>query len=233
MIETVIKMEIAQSVIALINPIIIGFLLVVAFLGYKSGLLLQVFGLLNVVIKIIVAWIFAPIVARVFVLYNPDLGMLNESALDELLAQQVNTVLWFVIIYVGLSVLFLLVKPLLKTAGKLPLVKTVNQMLGFLFGLVKGVVYLLIVVFLLSTPLFVNGREAVEQSYLSNIEESAPLAFDAFSDWASSSPALARLMAGELLSEEDTQAIEEWLIKQELEADVISDILERLPTSDE
>ncbi len=233
MIEKVINMEISQNVIALINPIILAFLLLVAFLGYKSGLLIQVFSLLNVIVKIILAWIFAPIFGAALPLYNPDLGVLNESALDILLTDRLNSVIWFVLIYLVLTLLFMFLKPLVKGIGKLPIIKTLNQILGFVFGLAKGLVFLLIFIYLLSTPFFVNGREAVEESYLSIIEENAPLVFDSLSDWANSSPALARLLSNDVLDDEDRKSIEEWLTKQEVDQETIDEILERLPNNDE
>lgn len=226
-------MEISQNLIPYINPIIIVFLILMAFLGYKSGLLMQLFGLLNMIVKVIIAWIFAPIFASSIPLYNPDLGALNESALDTLLTEQMNTVIWFMLIYLVLTLLFLFLKPLIKGVGKLPIIKTVNQILGFVFGLAKGLIYLLIIIYLLSTPFFVNGREAVEESYLITIEENAPLVFDQLSDWASSSPALARLLSNDVLDEDDRDSIEEWLNKQELDQETIDDILERLPNNND
>jgi len=233
MIEKVITMEISQSLIPLINPIMFAFLLLVALLGYKSGLLLQVFSLLNVVVKVILAWIFSPIFASAIPLYNPDLGALNESALDTLLSEQLNTVIWFMLIYLVLTLLFMFLKPLIKGVGKLPIIKTVNQILGFVFGLIKGLIYLLIIIYLLSTPFFVNGRDAVEESYLITIEENAPLVFDSLSDWASSSGALSRLLSNDVLNQEDRDEMEQWLIRQEVDQETIDNILESLPNNSE
>src|SRR5690554_2861676 len=233
MIEKVMTMEISQNLIPLINPIMFAFLLLVALLGYKSGLLLQVFSLLNVVVKVILAWIFSPIFASAIPLYNPDLGALNESALDTLLSEQLNTVIWFMLIYLVLTLLFMFLKPLIKGVGKLPIIKTVNQILGFVFGLIKGIIYLLIIIYLLSTPFFVNGRDAVEESYLITIEENAPLVFDSLSDWASSSGALSRLLSNDVLNQEDRDAIEQWLISQEVDQETIDNIIESLPNNNE
>jgi uncharacterized membrane protein required for colicin V production len=226
-------MEISSTWMVWVNVLlIVGFILMI-YIGYKTGLLLQLFSLLSMIVKLVLAWMFSPILARVFVFYEPDLGVLENSALDDLITQNINTIIWFVVLYLVLSIAFLFLKPLIKGVGKLPIIKTFNQLAGMLFGAIKFFIYTIILIFLLQTPLFANGEEVIEQTWLDPINQSAPVVFNTLSQWASSNPAISRLLAGELLSDEDVDAIEQWLIEQEIDSETIQDILERLPTSDE
>ncbi len=226
-------MEISSTWLVWVNPLLIVSFIIMMIIGYKTGLLLQLFSLLSMIVKLVLAWMFSPILARVFVFYQPDLGILEESALDDLITQNINTIIWFIVLYLVLSIAFLFLKPLIKGVGKLPIIKTVNQFAGMLFGAIKFYIYALILIFLLQTPLVANGQEVVEETWLYSINQSAPVVFETLSQWAASSPAISNLLAGEILSEEDVDAIEQWLIEQDLDAETIADIIERLPTSDE
>ncbi len=233
MIEMVIKMRITDTYIALINPLLIVILLVLIYIGYKKGLLLQLFSFLSLIVKIAVAWMFAPILARVLMFFEPDLGLLENSALDQLITHNINTAIWFIVLYLGLTLLFLFLRPVIKGAGKLPILKPINQLAGMLFGAIKFYVYMIVAIFLLQTPLVNNGHEVIVQTWLDNINRSAPIVFERLSEWAASTPAISNLLAGEILSDEDVEAIEQWLISQEIDAATIQDILERLPKNDE
>lgn len=233
MIETVINMEMAQSVINLINPILVIMLVIILFLGYKSGLLMQLFSVLNMFVKLILAWMFAPILARVFAFYTPDLGVLNESALDKLVTENINTVIWFILLYLGLTLIFLFLVPLIKGAGKLPVIKPINQVLGALFGVVKFYVYCVLAIFILTTAVFANGQHVIDETWLIHVQKSSPIVFDALGNWVKTNPAINALIANEALSDQDIAAIEAWLKEKDVDQNTIQDIIESLRNKNE
>lgn len=233
MIETVIKMEIPQSIQTLINPILIVLFIVILFLGYKKGLLMQLFSVLNMFVKLILAWMFAPILAKFLAFYTPDLGVLNESALDQLVTENINTIIWFVLIYLGLSLLFLFLLPLIKGAGKLPILKPINQVFGALFGVIKFYVYGIIIVFVLTSAVFSNGQQAINNSWLVHIQKSSPIVFNALGNWVKTNPAINALVANEALSDEDVEAIEQWLQEKNIDQSSIDEIKEGLQKKNE
>lgn len=233
MIETVIKMEIAQSLITLINPAMIVLFILVLFLGYKSGLLMQLYSVLNLFIKLILAWLFAPILASFLAFYTPDLGVLNESALDVLVTENINTIIWFILIYLALTLVFLILVPILKGAGKLPVLKPINQLFGALFGAVKFYVYGVVMVFVLTTAIFSNGQQAIDESWLAHVQESSPIVFDALGNWVKTNPAINALIADEALSDEDISALELWLEEKDINQEAIDEIMESLQNKNE
>jgi uncharacterized membrane protein required for colicin V production len=226
-------MKIAQSLIILINPTMIVLLILILFLGYKNGLLMQLFSVLNLFVKLIVAWMFAPVLARILAFYTPDLGVLNDSALDVLVTENINTIIWFILIYLGLTLVFLFLVPLLKGAGKLPVIKPINQVLGALFGVIKFYVYSVIVVFVLTTALFSNGQQAISESWLVHVQNSSPIVFNALGNWVKTNPAINALVADETLSDEDIAALETWLEEKGINQETINEITESLNTKNE
>ena len=61
----------------------------------------------------------------------------------------------------------LLVRPIIKMLGKVPLVKQVNQLLGGVFGLVNTGIWLIVFSIILMSPFFENGQQVIEATPLS------------------------------------------------------------------
>ena len=62
--------------------------------------------------------------------------------------------------------LLLVLRPLSKLFQKMPVISTINAMLGMAFGLVQGMLVVLIVYFVLNTPLVSNSKEFISASLI-------------------------------------------------------------------
>ncbi|NLA78457.1 MAG: CvpA family protein [Erysipelothrix sp.] len=221
-------MTIPTAIVTYTNVILLLSFLILAINGYRNGLFLQLLGLVNVFIKILLAMFGAPLFAFVFTVYRIDLGALNDSVLHTALSKQLNTVIWFVILYAVLTVAILILKPFIKGISKAPVIKTANRVAGLLFGVLKGAVLVVLAVILLSTPLFSNGRDVIDTSLLRHVDAKIPNVLTQLGDWSEASEALTNLISQKGLLETDKNAIIEWLETQKINLEDIGAIKEGL-----
>ena len=73
-----------------------------------------------------------------------------------------NQIVWFIAVFIICKLILLLVRPVVKMLGKIPLVKQANQLLGGLFGLVNTGIWLVVFSILLMLPFFENGQQVID-----------------------------------------------------------------------
>ncbi len=216
------KMTFEPSWIPWITPVLIVWLILTLLVGYKRGLLIQLYNLLALVAAILFAWILSEPFAKVFTLVKPNIEFFNQTAIEELVLIRINAAIWFVILYIAISILIMLGRPLVKTIGKIPGVKTVNSVFGAVFALVGYYITILILILLLSTPLISNGQQVIEESGLSAVKQYSSVFFEFINHRIEENAAIRRLISGESLSLTDSTSLRDWLLGQGIsEADII------------
>lgn len=154
-------MVISSEIFIYINVAIVAIYVLFALIGYKNGLALQVIDLIYNILAIVVAWFIAPILASHFPLVQLDelYKALNFNVL-------IDTLIYCVIVFLILKLAYLFIKPLFKGVSKLPIIGFVNKIGGFLFGLINATIVVLLLGMLLDTPMFKNGNEVKNGTYL-------------------------------------------------------------------
>jgi len=215
-------MTLQPSWIVWITPILMVWLGLTIFIGYKRGFLIQLYNLLALFAAVLFAWTLSEPFAKVFTIFKPDFDFFNQTAIEELVLIRVNSAIWFVILYIGISLLIMLGRPLIKAIGKIPGLKTINSFFGAVFSVIGWYVTVLILILLLSTPLITNGQQVIEESGLKYIKEYSSLFFDYANDRIAENAAIQRILSGESLSLSEGASIRDWLLSQGIsEADII------------
>jgi uncharacterized membrane protein required for colicin V production len=215
-------MTFETSWIIWITPILMIWLALTVFIGYKRGFLIQLYNLLALFAAVLFAWILSEPFAKVFTIFKPDFDFFNQTAIEELVLTRVNSAIWFVILYIGISLLIMLGRPLIKAVGKIPGLKSINSFFGAVFSVIGWYVTVLILILLLSTPLIANGQQVVDESGLKYIKDYSSLFFDYANDRIAENAAIQRILSGESLSLSDSASIRDWLLSQGIsEADII------------
>lgn len=215
-------MTLQTSWIVWITPILMVWLGLTIFIGYKRGFLIQLYNLLALFAAVLFAWTLSEPFAKVFTIFKPDFDFFNQTAIEELVLIRVNSAIWFVILYIGISLLIMLGRPLIKAIGKIPGLKTINSFFGAVFSVIGWYVTVLILILLLSTPLITNGQQVIEESGLKYIKEYSSLFFDYANDRIAENAAIQRILSGESLSLSEGASIRDWLLSQGIsEADII------------
>lgn len=215
-------MTFPTSWIVWVTPVLIIWLVLSLWIGYKRGFLLQLYNLLALFAAVLFAWILSEPFAKVFMIFKPDVGAFNQTAIEELIQIRINSALWFVILFIAISLLIMLGRPLIKAIGKIPGLKTINSFFGAVFALIGFYITVLILILLLSTPLITNGQTVVEESGLSVVKQYSSVFFDYASDRFEENAAIQKMISGETLTGADSASIRDWLLSQGIsETDII------------
>ena len=150
-----------------------GFLLIVLLLciyrGYKRGLLLQLMGLVTTLVSLLIAWIFSDVAAEIVPIVSYSASGLGN--IDAFVANYASRLVWLVILFVIIRVALMVLTPIASFISKMPLIKQVNSFVGAGFGVFQFAVYMFLLVLFLGLPVVTNGRDIIEISKLSLIEE--------------------------------------------------------------
>jgi len=214
-------MTLPASMFQYIDSAIVIFVVLMLIYGYFKGFLLQIFSILIFIAVMFVSWMIAPALAKAVPLMQANQQFNVIPIIGPFFQDSINTILWFIIIVVGLMVLSLFFKPVLKGIGKLPIIKTVNRLLGLFLGLLKAAIVLILITLLFNSGLFNNGKDLVTQSYLGQLMPVTQMMVDSFSAKFDSSGLLGKIITGSKFSAEDTVVLENWLSEKEIPLSIV------------
>ena len=175
---------------------------------YRKGFLLSLLDILGFILALVVAYLFSSHLARMMPLLRGEDVIAQFPMIGLLIFYQVNTIVWFFILFVVISLILLLLRPALKSVNKIPLVGTVNQLLGAALEGLKALFFLWLLSLLLSTPLFSNGQALVETSLL-NVYQT--LAIESPFSAGLNTDIIYKLSRQEELSEDEEAAIQTYV----------------------
>lgn len=192
-----------------LNYVFIVWFLISVAQGYRKGLLLQVVDLVGTFVALFAAWVFAPVFVRIFeFVKSPGSGMIS---VDQIITQQVNRLIWFLILFILARLLLLLVTPIVSAISKIPLVKQVNSAIGGVFSVVLFGLKLLLLAFFLTFPIVSNGQEIISNTVLKPLVEVSEPFLKQFDTSLQENEAIQNLMSNKALDEKQEIAMAEWL----------------------
>ena len=157
-------MVISSAYFTYLNLALIILYLAFVVIGYKNGLILQIVDLVYNILALFIGYFLAPILASHFPIVK-----LDEVYMALKLNALMDTLIYMIIVFILLKLLYLIIKPLFGFVSKIPLIGFVNDIGGALMGIVNATIVVLLFCMLLNTPLFKNGNEVKEKTYLKTI----------------------------------------------------------------
>lgn len=157
-------MVISSAYFTYLNLALILLYLAFIVIGYKNGLILQIVDLIYNVLAIFAGYFLGPILASHFPLVK-----LDEVYMALKLNVLIDSFIYMLVVFIILKLLYLLIKPLFGFVSKIPLIGTINRLGGLLMGVVNATIIVLLFCMLLNTPIFKNGNEIKENTYLKPI----------------------------------------------------------------
>ncbi len=159
-----------------------GFIVVIyaamIYMGYKKGLLYELISFLYTAASVLIAWFMSPVLASLFPFF--DIGDIDEKyqMLNKIYDFNglLNTIAYFVIIFLLLKLLYILISLLVKSLNKIPVIGSLNQLLGGIFGILHATIIVLALSLLLSLPIIKNGKQVREKTlfrYVGSISNEA------------------------------------------------------------
>lgn len=157
-------MVISSAYFTYLNLALIILYLAFIVIGYKNGLILQIVDLVYNILALFIGYFLALILASHFPIVK-----LDEVYMALKLNVLMDTLIYMIIVFILLKLLYLIIKPLFGFVSKIPLIGFVNDIGGALMGIVNATIVVLLFCMLLNTPLFKNGNEIKEKTYLKTI----------------------------------------------------------------
>ena len=166
-------MTIPQNSFIYISLFIIAIYLLMCYFAYKKGFLYELVSLFYTLLSLLLAWFAAPVFSKQFPLI--DLNIINESygLLDKFFnfSSILNTIIYFIIIFLLLKLLYIFMELILKSFNKIPVLGKLNQLLGIFLGLFNATIIALALCMLLRLPVFANGKEVIDKTVLRYIRD--------------------------------------------------------------
>ena len=134
--------------------------------GYRKGFFYKILSCLSFLLVLFICWRITPAIADVFAVFPKELAPFAKTNLAAFFYGYANRALIFVLLTAAFMLLLLVLRPLSKLFQKMPVISTINAMLGMAFGLVQGMLVVLIVYFVLNTPLVSNSKEFISASLI-------------------------------------------------------------------
>ena len=176
--------------------IIIGVLLIVSIVaGYIKGFFIQLIDILAYILAFFIAKRYASGLASRIQLWPKSAVVFPGTILQDYFYDKCNYYFWFILLFLGILLLTLILKPVIKAIGELPFIKEANKALGMVLGVVAFFIWITIAVYLLSTPVFTNGEEVIDNTLLKPIKEVSSMAFKGFSEVLEENGVFQKLLA--------------------------------------
>lgn len=142
-------------------------------IGYTKGFLYELLSILYSLISALVSWFLAPVLANVYPILNIDNLNKETQILNKFidLSTILNTLIYFVIVFLILKLLYILIAFVLKGMNRVPVIGKFNQILGVFAGIFNATLIALALSMLLTLPVFKNGDEIKNGTIFKYISE--------------------------------------------------------------
>ena len=184
-----------------VNIALLVLLVVFIIAGYIRGFFMQLIDIIGYILAFFVARRYSLALSGRFHLWPEKAVMFAGTVLQDYIYDKCNYYAWFVLLFLGVLLLLLILKPLIKLISEIPFIKETNKALGMVLGVISFLIWTCIAVYILSTPVFTNGQDVVDQTFLKPIKEVSSVAFHDFQNILEENGILQKLLA---ISEDKT-----------------------------
>lgn len=208
--------EIPFNLLVYTNFVLVIWLLIDLYRGYKQGLLLQILSWVSTFVALFVAWLFSNPFATAFPWFYKAKGAglasgVGMATIDGAIAFQVNRLAWIVILFIIIRILLLVVTPIASFISKMPLIKQVNSFVGGIAAILLFGLKMILVCIFLTFPIVTNGQDVIDQSLLQYVERYALPGVDFIDRTVASNSGLQSIISHQELDQRQKEAVVEWL----------------------
>lgn len=176
--------------------------------GYRKGFFYKVLSCLSFFLILFLCWQITPAFSDVFSVFPKELAPFADTNLASFFYVYANRALIFILLTVCFMLVLLILKPLSRLFQKMPVISTINAVFGMAFGIIQGLIVICVITFLLGTPLVSNSSEFISASLIRYVkplnDEIIMLAGDAFVDYQ-------MIEKGEKADKNSIQEFKSWL----------------------
>jgi len=211
-----------------VNIGIIVFIIISMILGFKRGVLWQAIKTLGVLAASLLAYIVSPGLAGAVKVFPEAWTPFQNSELFDLFYTKLNTISWFIIVFLAASLLLLLLRPLFKSLLEKSIVKKIDAVLGAVFSIVPVYCLLVVITFALNTPLVANGKDFISSTFLKHVDNTSKNLTVVFDKVFSQNQAIQKMLSDPLtLTSEDIKQLIVWMKSNKIDTSSITSFLEK------
>ena len=215
--------------IYVLNIAVVLIIALFAYSGYRQGFLLKALGCFGFLVCGLLSWFLSSPLAKVIPLYPKDMTPMADTIAGPIFYESLNRSLMFIVLFIILSIIVLFLKPILKAVGKLPILQEVNVLLGTLIGALQGLVAVMVLSFVFTTPLFANGIHIVEDSFLKPINAITEGLLFFADDTIGELKSIQKIVTpSTMLNQEDLNHIKNWLLDHDLDEAKVNQLVQQL-----
>lgn len=134
--------------------------------GYRNGFILEAIITVSLIICILAGWYLSDFLNDGIQIIQTSPVDSGVSIINEVLRSLSNRGVLFVIIFIIANILLRLARKHIRKFNKLALVGWLNKFLGSVLGLIKSIIYIILLIVFISSPIFTNGSKAIASSGL-------------------------------------------------------------------
>lgn len=219
-------MTLPQNSELFINIAVIAIIVISLIIGYIKGFLWQVLKIIGFLAIIILSWILSSGLSELIQIFPRKFAPFANTGLADLFYGKINTICWFLILFVVGLIILAILKPLFNIVTEIPIIKGINKTLGALLSLIPALLLIAVSTYILNSAIFANGKDVVKNSLLRYTEPAIEYASDLFKGVFKENVAIQKMInAPKDLTEEDFKSIIDWMKNNKISADSIREFL--------
>lgn len=150
-----------------LNWIVFVLVLLALLQGYARGFVRQLFDLVIFIVALVGAAYLGLRLGDLMPILSRRLEMFDHPIWGSFIHGMLNGVVWFVLLLIAITIgMELLLKPVVRMIRERNELRIIDRILGSVFGFLRTLLWFLVGMVFILSPLFTNGRAVLERSLL-------------------------------------------------------------------
>lgn len=201
-----------MNTVIIINIIVCVILLTALLIGYFIGFIRQFFDLVILIVGLIIAWPTSLALSKAVPILTRNLNQFDDILFGQFSYEVSNIFVWFIIILILVSIgLYQIIKPIIKQVKHIKWMKQVDKILGIFIAFIPQLIWILLFMSIVLSPLMANGKSTLEATVLKPLVPVAQYVSDSIVNQVDPYGIVAKVTQNQELNEEDKSNIPVWL----------------------
>ena len=203
-----------------LNWIIVVLVLLALLQGYARGFVRQLIDLVIFIVSLVGAVFLAFRLGDLIPILSRSLEIFEHPIWGTFLHSMLNAVVWFVLLLIALTIgLEILLKPIVRMVRERNELRIIDRILGSIFSFLRTLLWFLIGMIFILSPLTVNGREVLERTLLAPLVPLANTLQVDVVNWLGPVQIFDEEGFDQELIAEHSEAITDWLVENGIAED--------------
>ena len=210
-----------------LNWIIVVLVLLALLQGYARGFVRQLIDLIIFIVSLVGAVFLAFRLGDLIPILSRGLEIFEHPIWGTFLHSMLNTVVWFVLLLIALTIgLEILLKPIVRSVRERNELRIIDRILGSVFSFLRTLLWFLIGMVFILSPLTANGREVLERTLLAPLVPLADTLQIDVVNWLGPVQIFDEEGLDQDVIADHAEAITDWLVENGI-AEEFSDFIEK------